>query len=299
MTLHRIVAALGGDLYQGGRRANVPAPGHSRRDRSISLLLVGDRVVIHGFGGTDWRAARDALRRRGLIDANGRLGAQGDPAPAWSRPDDRVRQETALRLWEQSGPVGTASAAALHLRRRAILADEPVGALRCHPRAPLRVYGEGGRGSPALVARIDDPSGGLTAVELTYLDPAGRAVPGLVVGRKTVGCVPPGSAVRLAQARDALLVGEGVLTTLSAMDRFGLPGWALLGVSNLVGWSPPPGVERVMIAADRGTAGERAAARLRDRLLAIGRRVEVRGPPEPHGDWNAFAMAGMKEREGR
>mgnify|MGYP002524993862 CR=1 FL=1 len=47
MTLHRIVAALGGELYCEGRRANIPAPGHSARDRSVSLLLTDDRVVIH------------------------------------------------------------------------------------------------------------------------------------------------------------------------------------------------------------------------------------------------------------
>lgn len=73
MTLHALVAALGGDLYHGGARANVPAPGHSAKDRSISLLLTEGRVVIHGFGGVDWRAMRDDLRRRGFIDDAGRL----------------------------------------------------------------------------------------------------------------------------------------------------------------------------------------------------------------------------------
>ena len=58
MTLHAIVRAVGGDLYQGGARANIPAPGHSRRDRSISLLLSQGRLVVHGFGGAGWRAAK-------------------------------------------------------------------------------------------------------------------------------------------------------------------------------------------------------------------------------------------------
>ena len=42
MTLHAIVAALGGDLYSGGTRASIPAPGHSGHDRSVSLWLTGD-----------------------------------------------------------------------------------------------------------------------------------------------------------------------------------------------------------------------------------------------------------------
>lgn len=68
MTLHAIVAAFGGDLYQGGWRANVPAPGHSADDRSVSLLLAEGRVIIHGFGAADWREMRDLLRSSGFID---------------------------------------------------------------------------------------------------------------------------------------------------------------------------------------------------------------------------------------
>jgi putative DNA primase/helicase len=53
MPLRAIVRALGGELYDGGRRANVPAPGHSARDRSVSLLWTGERLVAHGFGEAD------------------------------------------------------------------------------------------------------------------------------------------------------------------------------------------------------------------------------------------------------
>ena len=54
MSLREIVRVLGGDLYDGGRRANVPAPNHSHVDRSVSLLLEDDRVVVHTFGAADW-----------------------------------------------------------------------------------------------------------------------------------------------------------------------------------------------------------------------------------------------------
>jgi len=60
MSLRSIVRALGGELYDNGRRANIPAPGHSPADRSVSLLLKDDRAVVHTFGGGDWK------RRPGL-----------------------------------------------------------------------------------------------------------------------------------------------------------------------------------------------------------------------------------------
>ncbi|MFN3352520.1 MAG: hypothetical protein ACK4Z5_02835, partial [Brevundimonas sp.] len=79
--LERVVAALGGDLWDGGLRANVPAPGHSRKDRSVSLRLVGDRLLIHTFGDGDWRGVREDLLRRGLVGPDGRIGGGAPRRP--------------------------------------------------------------------------------------------------------------------------------------------------------------------------------------------------------------------------
>lgn len=114
-----------------------------------------------------------------------------------------------------------------------------------------------------------------------------------------MGCVPPGSAVRLSPAATEMLVGEGVVTTLSAMDRFRLPGWALMAANNLSAWVPPPDVRRLLIAADRGAVGQGAAERLRDRLAPLGLDVRVLCPDAPFGDWNEVAQSARKGgREG-
>ena len=111
MSLRLIVAALGGDIHSGGRSANVPAPGHSRADRSVSLLLDGDRVVIHGFGAADWRAVREHLQGLGFIDPWGRLNSQGvqprlrggDPAfPCARHPSDGGRRYPSLQRRQRS-----------------------------------------------------------------------------------------------------------------------------------------------------------------------------------------------------
>jgi hypothetical protein len=289
MSLRAIVAALGGDLYQGGARANVPAPGHSAADRSVSLLLADGRVVIHGFGATDWRVVRDGLREAGLIDASGRPTGANLPAASSPRPDRRHRIETAARLWAASAPLDGHDAASLHLRRRAVRGIRSALDLGFHPRAPVSVYRSGSRMRPALVARISDPEGRLCAVELTYLEPNGGLAIGLALVRKTVGVVPAGAAVRLGRVASEMIVGEGVVTTLSAIDRFAHPGWALMSANNLAAWAPPPQVRRVLIAADRGATGEGAAARLGARLARLHVASRVIVPEAPFDDWNAVA----------
>jgi hypothetical protein len=296
MTLHAIVAALGGDLYSGGFRASLPAPGHSALDRSISLWLTDGRVIIHGFGGTDWRIARDDLRARGFIDNAGRLTGGGHGGPASPRPEPRVRVETAGRLWAGTVDLRPHDAAGLYLCRRAVIGGSVASNLGLHPAAPVSVYRQGGQTRPALIARISDADDRLTAVEVTYLDPNGQPASGLRLARKTVGRVPPGAAVRLSPAAGHMLVGEGVVTTLSAMSRFGLPGWALMAANNLAAWRPPPLAHRVLIAADRGAVGESAAAHLRRRLISDGLKVSVSWPEPPFGDWNEVAVATASQR---
>ncbi|WP_318781094.1 DUF7146 domain-containing protein [Brevundimonas goettingensis] len=224
MTLRSIVLALGGDLYQGGHRANVPAPGHSRADRSVSLLLSNGRVIIHGFGAADWRAVRDQLRDGGFIDAAGRLRGGGEAGSSAPKPDRRIRLETALRLWEGGVDLSGGDPASLHLRRRAVRGGEAARDLRFHPNAPLSVYRPGGRTRPALVALVRAPDGDPSAVELTYVAPNGLRASGLALSRKAVGVVPPGSAVRLGDVAPEMLVGEGIVTTLSAIRSLRAPG---------------------------------------------------------------------------
>lgn len=293
MSLRPIVAALGGELRHGGLIASVPAPGHSAADRSVSLLLDGDRVVIHGFGAADWRGVRDQLLGLGLIDAGGRLAgapprSAAGPAAA-IRPAVQVRVVAAQTLWSEALPLVEGDLGFRYFRRRRLRLGAPPNDLRRHPAAPVSVFRSGGSTCPALVAAIRAPDGTIGAVEIAYLEPDGRAAVRLRLPRKTVGVLPPGSAVRLCGPARTLLVAEGVATTLSAMIRFRLPGWALLSAGNLAAWAAPPEVRRVLIAGDRGRAGEEAAVRLRVRLEAAGLEAAVRLPPPGVGDWNDAA----------
>lgn len=298
MTLKTIVERLGGDLYDGGRRASIPAPGHSAADRSVSLLLAEGRILIHCFGAADWRVVRDQLLGLGLLDA--------PPTDAWANPaaprpgtgSERQRLEAARRIWDQGRPLAR-TLSARHCRLRGIDGPLPsADAMRHGPETPLAVYREDAASQPALLAALRDPAGELAAVEITYLAPNGHRAARMRLSRKLVGVVPPGSAVRLAPAAAHMLVAEGVFTTLSACRRFDLPGWALTSAGNLRRWRAPLGVRRVTIAADRGPAGEAAAENLRQALSADGVDAVVHLPPPPFGDWNEAAAGKEKGRVG-
>ena len=293
MSLHTIVQTLGGDLYDRGRRANIPAPGHSRHDRSVSLLLEGDRVVVHTFGGADWRAVLDHLRTLNLIDvANAPVSVAAAEALARAAPATRLeRRDAALRLWE-SGRAVSGTPSARYCRTRGLVRALPgPEVLRHNAETPVSAYRRGGYARPALLAAIHTADGVLTAVEVTYLTPQGRRATDLRLGRKTVGPAPGGCAIRLDEIGEDMLVGEGVFTTRSASEWFGLPGWALGSTRNLRVWRPPAGVRSVLIAADRGADGEASAETLRAGLVRDGVAASVALPPHPYGDWNEWSVA--------
>lgn len=301
MSLVPLVRSLGGDLYDQGRRASVPGPGHSPHDRSVSLLLQEGRLVVHSFGRSTWREVLDDLRRRGLVDDAGRPTSSSSTS-SWStapRPAAPDRRRIALHLWDEATPL-TRQISMLHLRRRGIARAAPVSAgLRHHGGVASAVYADRGLRRPALLAAVFDSEGALCAVELTYLDPNGDRAQGVRIPRKVIGALPPACAVRLDAAASELLVGEGVLTTLSASARFALPGWALLSTRNLRTWRAPEGVRSVLIAADRGMDGERSAGVLADRLQFQGVHARQALPPAPAGDWNDLDTMRVPEGEER
>lgn len=294
MSLRHIVSALGGDLYDGGARANVPYPGHSRADRSLSLLLSGDRILVTCFGDGDWKEALDHLRGQGLIDAENRptgSGASGANRPLPIIASNPEKLAAALRIWD-GGRAIAGTLAATHIRLRHIGRAQPgPDTARFNLETPLRAYRCGDRGAhrPALLLAIRDQGGDLAGLEVTYLRAGGYRDDQLRLPRKHIGAVPAGSAVRIDPAAPEMLVAEGFFTTLAASERFGLPAWALLSTRNMRAWIAPEGVTSVLIAGDNGVDGRRSAGVLAVALQAQGLRARSVLPDPPHDDWNDAA----------
>jgi hypothetical protein len=85
---------------------------------------------------------------------------------------------------------------------------------------------------PALIAMVSGAAEPSFNVTFLAADGGGKAAIDKKDQRRTYGS-NKGGAVQLAASLDdkPLLLGEGIETTLTAMEATGWPGWALLGTS--------------------------------------------------------------------
>ena len=142
---------------------------------------------------------------------------------------------------------------------------------------------------PALLAAISGPDGQITAVHRIYLRPNGLGKADVPQPKMTRGRLRDG-ACRLAPADHELGLAEGVETGLSAMELYRIPVWAACG-SRMAAVAIPENIRRLIIFADRGTAGVMAAERAAAAHEGQQREVAIVYPPAPHKDWNDLAVA--------
>ena len=213
------------------------------------------------------------------------------PAPLSKAHDDRESdyarrmREGGSRIWEAAAPLAQ-TLGEPYLRSRAITCPLPAS-LRFLSRLehwPTRQM------LPAIVARVVGVDSAFTGVHLTFLTPDGRTNTSLGDERKLMLGPTRGSAVRLKEPAEELMIAEGIETALSVMDATGCPTWAALTTSRIMALELPSGVAVVTIAADGDAPGAQAADSAAKRWRAEGRRVLVR--PAPQGmDFNDIAMA--------
>ena len=306
MDLKHIVRDLGGDVWDGGRQACIPAPGHSRKDRSTSLRLNRDgRVLINSMNGTPWRDISDWLQSKNYTDRRGYLIGAG-PAVDCARDDRPTQNETdrrnrAQQLWEMAKPI-KGTLAEIYVRRRGFIGEIAQDSLRYLAETPVSVFNARSRSRPALLAKLASANGDLCAIEITYLQNNGARCDAAQVGipRKTVGTPSRDSAIRLGDVGATLIVAEGVFSALGASQALGYPAWAVGSATRLRSWSPPDCVRHLIIAADVGVGrhltppcikGEDAAFLLTKRLEDRQIHCTTILPPQPFEDWGEQAEA--------
>ena len=187
--------------------------------------------------------------------------------------DDTKRIEVALAIWKAAIPAeGTLVETYLAARGLNLV---PPPTLRFH--AGLK-HPSGGIW-PAMVALVtrgvDDTH---LAIHRTFLARDGSAK-ALIYPQKMMLGPCRGGAVRLAQAEDVLMVGEGIETCLAAMQARGHPAWAALSTAGLRTLDLPNNVRDVIILADGDEAGRAAARGAALRWKREGRGVRIAYSP--------------------
>lgn len=204
--------------------------------------------------------------------------------------DEEARIERALAIFCEAASFG--SLAEVYLRSRAI--EVPAAALevlRFHPRCP---WESGTR--PAMVALVCDIiTGEPTAVHRTQLTADGRKL-----DRPKLLGPSLGGAIKLSRdIATELTVGEGVETTLSALNLGYGPAWSLIDSGGIAKFPVLPGIDRLTIAVDNDLngAGQKAAAECKARWIAAGRRVRTVMSKTPGEDLNDVVQRRARERE--
>ena len=250
----------------------------------------------------------------------------------YSKADDNSGADKAKRrryllnlLWTQSQGIDSTGAepATTYLARR-----------RCYPlpwdmpdlafHESLQYKDDSGvQNFPGLLAVVRDRNGKGVTMHRTFLTLDGNKAP--VEKPKRMMPIPPdamvtGSAIRLQPAGwqgEVIGVAEGIETALCVSCATHMVCWSVMSSTFLATFEPPPWVKKVVIWADcdreklmrrsgklidAGSAGQKAAHGLQNRLWEIGIESEIRLPPpvpetltQKSVDWaDIYAMYGSK-----
>lgn len=303
--LHDYVRQHGGALSEGGRRAVIPGPGHSKRDRSLSLMMTQDgRLVFNDLSGAhSFREIADYL---GLQHEARPLSEAEATAMRERHEAERHRLEAEKlafcgMVWEGSVPT-EGSPVVSYLESRGLAID--CADIRFHPAAPRTVPWNRMSDDPeppaphaAMICLSRDPARRARGLHLTYLTPDGRKAFGdrsrLMMGPMSGAALQTGPI-----AEDGTLaVGEGLETCGWFSIMRGVPTWPTWSTAGLRKFVIPHRVTRLLIAADHDVdskgrnPGHEAALALAERAKDRC-DVEIHMPETPGDDWADVGMAG-------
>jgi putative DNA primase/helicase len=271
-----------------GKGVVCPGPGHSPRDRSLSVTASAtapDGFIVHSFAGDDALRCKDFVRHRlGLSPFL--PGQKRKIAPLRAAPliEEKAanNREHALRLWDQAvDPRETLVETYLRGRRLELPYEAANEAIRFHPNCPF-----GSERFPAMVCLVrniltNEPQG----VHRTALMRDGTAVKrNSKTLRMTLGLMA-GGAIKLDPDEDMmqhLCIGEGVETSLSGrqMNPELRPAWAAVSAAGIANFPVLPGVDCIRVLQENDANG--ASAKVVDacarRWYAAGRDVIIIAP---------------------
>lgn len=243
-------------------------------------VLHAEPVPAGAFG--DWRSGLSLTWRAGRPQRERRTF--GAPVVMRQKLEDRTRTAAAMCLW-RAADSARGTSVETYLAARGIRVAVP-DSLRFHDALP---HPSGGTW-PAMLALVTNGRDGTPmAVHRTFLARDGGGKAPVRPARMMLGPCG-GGAVRLADAGDVTMVGEGIETCLAAMQAGDLPAWAALSTSGLRGLDLPEEMRDVIVLADGDLAGEASAEAAALRWKRQGRRVRIARAPQGM-DFNDLLLA--------
>jgi hypothetical protein len=305
--LRDLARRLGGEVSNG--EIHCPGPGHSGRDRSLSVRPCADApdgFQVWSFANNDWRDCRDHVRSLLSLERRQFPRLREKPTKPSSPDDNRIRDlKSAARIVSRISPIIEHAQPMEYLRKTRLIDTDAIvdvlsrtDAIGWHPAAyfnqpdPNELHHEfHGQRLGAIISILTDPvtAKPTGAISRTYLRPdltkIGKA--------KTLGA--PVGITRLSSDEDVLAglhLAEGVETGLYAMALGFRPLWATGSTSLLASFPVLNGIECLTVLADRdrNEAGERAAKAAADRWQEAGRKAHIKRLKKGWGDLNDIAL---------
>jgi hypothetical protein len=268
--LRAVARALRGEV--SGGQVMCPGPGHSPKDRSLSVHLDNSATSgfrVHSFSGDDWRNCAEHVRTllglpRYTAPRRPQKASRPPPVP---NPDGDNRHR-AIALWRRRKPIA-GSLAETYLRAIRKY-DGPIPATlgflpasgKYQP-AMIGAYGVATETEPGLLAIRDSD---VRAVHLTALTSTAERISKITFGRGAAGApiviAPPNDLLGLA-------ITEGIEDAASVHAATGMGAWAAGSAPFMpaLAASIPACVAFVRIVADDNVAGYCGARGLAAGLL--------------------------------
>ena len=278
--LRSMATALGGDVVKGrdGPFILCPGPGHSVKDRSLSVApstTDSDGFVCFSHANDAWQDCRKHV----LARIGGRPREYRAPSRTHSKTDNGA---AAVRAWDE-GIKGRRTLLERYLNesRRLELPDDIDGrVVRFHGACPW-----GGERRPCMLTAFRSIANDrLVAVHRTLLSEDGRKL-----DRRMLGPVG-GAAIKIDSDQDveqALTICEGFETGLAGRELGFRPVWAVGSAGAIADFPVLPGIDALTILAETDDSGAnaRAVRRCGNRWAAADREV-ILATPRVAGDMN-------------
>jgi hypothetical protein len=277
--LQALAQALGGDVV--GASILCPGPGHSPRDRSLSVTLSSaarEGFMVFSHAGDDWRDCRAHVAAR--------LGRPAEYQPPARRAVPSDSGGAARALWQEAAdPRRTIAQRYLEGRGLALPDDVALRVVRFHEACPWRTDSGTIERRPAMLTAFrsiaDD---GLVAIHRTLLSDDGRKL-----DRRMLGPVG-NAAIKIDPDHDVergLSICEGFETGMAGRALGFRPVWALGSAGAISGFPVLPGIDALTVLGETDDSGAnaRAVRACGNRWSAAAREVVV-ATPRVAGDMN-------------